>query len=537
MGADSLAPVVGPACRVGVVGIVGIVVVLVAGCAPAPDRSSELTVGAPATAATPTTPPAAGPTPAGAAPAGPRPGTPTPEPTEPAESSAPSESSEPADSTEPTAPTAPADSPAGGPGCGFPAAAFCADFEGARNTTGNRNGDLSVIDFSVSRWHSAMDTAPGYVGPAAIPTCRAGAPSDPLPPGDVLVCDPSRSIQSHYALIATAEQNYGDTAVRINRPFDIADRTGTIRFDTNLQIDNMLLGFPTLVFSADPYSAPSYIADNSGGATPREGLIVQFYGQCAVDGEFSVAPVVRTYSSHAESTLSDTGGSCPGTAIGDGRLNRVEVRVSQSRLEIWASDASADGVDFPPVERVFTAPLDLSFTQGSVTFGVHNHATMKYGGLASWTTLWDNVGFDGPVIAAQRVAQVADAAVPDGDGIDLGHPLPPGGATRPLALPDVSTGGARGARLVFNLHADVITNASSLASWRVNYQLNGGDWHAIALTDDELALAPGRAGTYSFSVPIALAELVDGTNTIRFSGTGFDAGYPPFVGNVDLVVQ
>ena len=83
----------------------------------------------------------------------------------------------PAPPTEAPTPTG----PPGGPGCGFASAAFCEDFQGPRNTSGNRNGDLSTARFSVSRWRSeASDDGNQHAsgGPAPPATCgsRAVAP-------------------------------------------------------------------------------------------------------------------------------------------------------------------------------------------------------------------------------------------------------------------------------------------------------------------------------------------------------------------------
>ncbi|MET0143815.1 MAG: hypothetical protein ABW328_03390 [Ilumatobacteraceae bacterium] len=415
--------------------------------------------------------------------------------------------------------------------------AFCEDFEGARNTVGNRNGDLSVADFSVSRWSSALSSSPGHVERAAIPSCRAGVSATPLPPGDVLTCDPSTSIGSHYGLIATAEQNYGDTSARINQPFDIAGRTGTIRFDTNLSLAVGVLGWQTLIFTPEPSSAPSYLADNSGGATPERGLALHFNWQCVTNGQFNPSVQVRTYDRHRETLLTDDGGSCTAPiSVASGRLNRVEVRLSTSHIEVWISDASSDGVRFGALKRVFSSPLSLGFTRGNLYVGVHNHATVKYAGLASWTTLWDNVAFDGPALPAQRVSQVADAAVPSGSGVDNAYALGNGIPTTALELPGVSTSGATSGHLVFDLMADTISNAN-FADWRVRYRLNGGAWHDIALSPDQVATASGRGGAFGFTAPVSLAELRSGTNSLELSGTGFFLGYQPYVGNIDLVLE
>jgi hypothetical protein len=436
--------------------------------------------------------------------------------------------------------------PSGPPGCGLPAAAFCDDFEGGRNTTGNRNGDLSTANYSLARWKSQLDQEPNHVDPGSIPACRAGASSTPLPPGDSLICDPSGAIGSHYALVSTSEQNYGDNSYRLSQQFDIAGRTGTIRFETTPVTESGLLGWPTLAFTSEPYNAPSYLDDNSSGPTPREGIQIHFNAVCPSSAGFTAFPRVRTYTHFQETFVHDENGfenGCPSAVLTQaGHLNRIEVHLSQSYIEIYASDASGDGVNFGPLKKMYSAPISLTFTRGYVYFGVHNHATDKYNGTPSWSTPFDNIAFDGPKLAADRVSQVDTAAQPNGGGMNLGWSLPnsvTGGATAPLTLPNVARSGATSGRLVFDMAADPISNGSSTwASWLVNYRFNGGAWHSVGFSADEVVLmARPRAGSYIFSVPIDLGEIGDGNNTVQFSGINFFAGYQPYIGNVDLVLS
>jgi hypothetical protein len=253
-------------------------------------------------------------------------------------------------------------------------------------------------------------------------------------------------------------------------------------------------------------------------------------------------PRLRTYSQHRETTLSDENGFAnwctSNIRTAPGRLNHVEIRISQSHIEVLMTDASNDGVTFGPLKKVFSAPLSLSFTRGFVTLGVHNHATEKYGGLPSWTVLWDDIAFDGPQLTPTRVTQVPNAGVLSGGGMNIGYSLPnsaSGSATPALPLPDVSTANAANARLVFDMAADPISNRN-WSSWRVNFRLNGGPWHSIAFSADELAMMD-RAGSYIFSTPIDVGELVNGANSVQFSGTNFYSGFQPYIGNIDLVVQ
>ena len=48
---------------------------------------------------------------------------------------------------------------------------------------------------------------------------------------------------------------------------------------------------------------------------------------------------------------------------------------------------------------------------------------------------------------------------------------------------------------------------------------------------------PNGSWSFIFSIPVNTGELVPGTNTVQFSGTGFLGGHKPFIGNIDLVIQ
>ena len=386
--------------------------------------------------------------------------------------------------------------PPGGPGCGFASAAFCEEFAAPGPTTGNRNGALDTARFSVSRWKSES--------PRGVELNVSGGPT---PPNDV-------TIENGRAVIDVGMQNYGDVVARVNQLFDFADG-GTITFDTSLYRASDLWGWPTVQLLADPYNAPSYDDDNSRGPLPREGLTVHFQLECG-------APIVRQYHDHNETDdrSADSFRDCTQLRTAEGQLNRVEMRISQNRLEICASDAGSTAL-----RQCWQFPVNLRFTRGFVYFGGHNHATVKYGGPPSWTTYWDNVGFDGPVVPASAVSQV-----PNASGAGFSYPL--GSTFGPaLVVPNVNLRAS--ARLVLNVAADAISNGDH-AAWRLNYRLNGGTAHSVPFTPTP---DPTRGGSYIFSIPVDPSELSNGNNSVQFSATGFTGGYAPFIGNIDLVTQ
>lgn len=407
-------------------------------------------------------------------------------------------------------------------------AAFCEDFESARNTIGNRNGDLSTETFSVARWRSeARNTNPNHVAAATVGGCRSGLTVE-FPPNDVLVCEPNTTIRTQHALIATAQQNYGDGSVRLNQPFDIEGRTGAFSFDMALPTYKLLDGFPQVIFTADPMSAPSYLDDNSGGPTPKHGVAVQFRGKCGAGG----SAVIIEFDNHTERVVDETSG-CPAERIAiDGRLNRFQLLVSQSHVELWASAPSANGTDFGPLALMYRGSISLPFSRGHLYFGVHNHASDKYSDVPSISTRWDNLVFDGPTVPGTNVSQVDDAAARGPEGVDLSYPLT-SARSDTFALPRVVV--APNARLLFNTWFDTVKNKNA-AGYTVSYRFNGGPWRRAKLTAGELAVVrQGRSGSFSWSVPVDAGDLRNGSNTIEFKGTGFDKGTTARLANIDLV--
>ncbi len=81
-------------------------------------------------------------------------------------------------------------------------------------------------------------------------------------------------------------------------------------------------------------------------------------------------------------------------------LNHVEVYLTQKHIEVWTSDASSDGVNFPNLHLMWEGDLDLPFGRGYVSLALRNHATMKYWLGSAALVRWDNIGFDGPPASA-----------------------------------------------------------------------------------------------------------------------------------------
>jgi hypothetical protein len=239
-----------------------------------------------------------------------------------------------------------------------------------------------------------------------------------------------------------------------------------------------------------------------------------------------------------------------------GKLNHFEIRVSQDRVEVWASPFSADGLAFAPLELLYAADVQVSFSRGWVHITTHNHATIKYsqdGGFGAtepidaWIARWDNVGFDGPVIASTREFEVADSLVMGTDAwniagpvMNVGYRVPDtaDGAPLSVTLPGVELAGARSATLAIAMWYLLNDAEHPLAGFALRYRVNGNEWGERTFTPAELAvLGNGHAqGAIGQILDVPIADLVAGDNTLELETRGVPQNYPPVASAIDLVL-
>jgi hypothetical protein len=471
--------------------------------------------------------------------------------------------------------------------CGFAQPAFCDTFETiAKN--GASAGELDPTRWSVTRAgpteHASLDEA-FAVGPTKLPTCRAGLPDRVLAPRDTLICDPSKAIPTRHLHTATAAQNYGLSSYRIRQAFDFAGRTGTIKFDVDLS-NNGLGGWPALVIAEDPSPAPSFDWEERGSG-PRNGVSIEFNGGwCNHPKTLEVALFTfRDYLQKGERASFDC--DTPHVSTERDQLNHVEIYLTRKHLEVWASDPSPSGQDFPNFQKLYEAELDLPFERGYVHLLVRNHATMKYWVGSAWSVRWDNVGFDGPLqkdvrefSASEpfRVAKGLDGCMIggacrwrgdviaenaevnkgcetsckfDGEGSVLGYVVPRDDEPPArIEIPDVKLAGAKKARLAlaatypwFDWNG-VSKPPTAIA---LRYRLNEGSWHARpisaveanAYTDfsPELGGAGHGAGLLNQMIELDPAELREGSNSLELLSVGTWTGsYRAGVAKVELLL-
>ncbi len=142
--------------------------------------------------------------------------------------------------------------------------------------------------------------------------------------------------------------------------------------------------------------------------------------------------------------------------------------------------------------------------------------------MSSQTFRWDNLSFDGPSLPRLRAFDVPDPIRTREDRPGLvyfGYEV--GAEAVAINLPGVTLGDATSATLGFNV--------TRFNAHKVDYRFNSGPWHAVM---DPVGNDGG--GIRTFAVPVDLAELRDGDNTLEFRALD---GRAAALGNIDLSLR
>lgn len=441
----------------------------------------------------------------------------------------------------------------GDPGCGLESAAFCDTFD-ERSSVRGRAGELDPRLWSVSRGQPQLPTGDGMaytIGAATLPTCRADLPTRVFPSDDSPICDPTDLVHSNHLLVAVAAQNYGQNSYRIRQPFDFSGRTGKIVFDAE---GYMLqeIGWASIAVTEDPAPYPGYSLgpmgqnNDEGGSSPRRGFLVVFMNCPTGDLGVRLIDEVENY----EDIEHSTNFTCPSLPTQQGALHHFEITVSENRIEVYASPASEDGIEFGELVQLHAADVDLPFSRGYVYVTVHNHASLKYSPdrlgyeLDAWFARWDNVGFDGPIVENWREYEIPDALV-EGNaagsrpGISVAY-LVADEAQGPrdvLEFQDVDLSDVTKARLTVGTWYNIL-QGDDPADFVLKYRFNGRTWRDQRLTQGELDLLAtmNNHGQLAQVIEVPLEDLVDGTNTLEFVTANVPQNYPPAVSAIDLVL-
>jgi len=414
------------------------------------------------------------------------------------------------------------------------AIAFCETFDQPFAVT-NRSGQLNGTLWGASRVTGATNFGQGMANtwaPSTIDACGRSLPAQP-DGTDLLICNGQLRESSNDG------SNVTTLALYPKQPFDFAGRTGTVAFD----VSNDTLGshdaWPEFWISDQPVPAPF----THGGppcdfcSVPRNALGIRLSASFG-PGQGGQAPncppdanrhwtidsmvVVRNYVVQEVPMLTAAGwqtSGCVTTSSGpNGALNHVEVRVSQQQVEVWGTDAGSTTLKL----LARSANMNLSFTRGLVWIeDSHYNANKAGGGHGNHTFAWDNVAFDGPVIARDLSFDVLDHLTPSAAGLNLGWitflQSPVQLSTLPMTADNIAA--AQGALLMFNYSYVPVSTFS--------YSINGHAFSAPVPFNPGTAWVMGR----SVALPVPLTALVPGAQQITLAGDTATA-----VANVNIVL-
>lgn len=437
--------------------------------------------------------------------------------------------------------------------------------------TGTRAGDLNGNVWGVSRTLGAgVNFGQGQYGmwnQVARLNCD-GSTTQVVPPADIFICNG----QLREAVNDNNNGGFdnGDVtslAMYPKQPFDFAGRTGTVSFDVSDDAYNIHDAWPEFWMSDAPIPDP-FTHFGSWLALPANGFGVRFanavlagqQGECPnannlTHQRWTVDSVVVSRN-YVEEDVSANNGPTFGTltgmkvtpldcvisSSGPGNMNHVEVRVSQSTIDVYATDA---GVAATPTTLRHIATItgaNLTLTRGLIwLIDAHYNAdkatTLTNPNLPSsashrqHTFSWDNVAFDGPFTDRDFTFDCPDALTPSSNGaVNLGrfsaaNQQSSCSANIP-AFPSNGTGAPAAAKVLFDFSPGGDPEPTVL-----NLTVNG---HAIsapwAAPQNAQTVVPTPAwATYAVQIP--LTDLVAGANTVQLG-----ADVAMVFANVDVVL-
>jgi hypothetical protein len=285
------------------------------------------------------------------------------------------------------------------------------------------------------------------------------------------------------------------------QPFDIAGRTGTVVFDVSADAIGPHSSWPEFWWTDQPVPAPGAnipaqkpYAQNSIGYSIAS-------DRCHDSNKTGVYEIMMTRS-YQFSVVPMTDVACVTKGSATGAMNHFETRISESRIEVWGTDAGSTNL-----KLLAYADVTMPMTRGVIWIeDVHYNACKESLGSqqCDHTLAWDNVGFDGPTPYRDLTFDVQDADDGNGNGnTSLGYKITqdPTSFTAPgvywLQNPTK-------AYIAFNWFADQTTVPS--------VRINGGPWHTLTWPFDT------TTSTWrTIAIPIPPNEIKPGNNTIEYT--------------------
>jgi hypothetical protein len=422
--------------------------------------------------------------------------------------------------------------------------AFCETFDQPSPIT-NRSGEMNGTLWGVQRTTGDFN----YGRPAAWPDTQLDLCGTMVPAkaeSDIRVCNGAMRESMDDNLPGTFEGG-GVQALTMysKQPFDFTGRTGTVAFDVTNDSAGTHSAWPEFWMTDQPVPAP-FIHFGSFISHPRNGFAVRMansvgpgqWGECPNGNNLDKwrwtvdsAAVIRNF------VMEDTVGcglgaaTCVQTGLHvtlldcvtedlagpNGGFNHVELRISQNQIDVYATNA---GTTSPLVHIAVVENANLTFSNGVIWIDdVHYNADKGPTSRPSQrvnTFAWDNIAFDGPVLARHLSFDVLDSKVPVNQGtggVLLGwdaNPMTPASVTTlPMTAANISA--ASEALLLFNFW----TEAPDALTFQ--YSVNGHAHTQAWPYPDTQAFTPR-----TLAVPVPVSDLVAGPNAITLSVAGND---------------
>jgi hypothetical protein len=412
--------------------------------------------------------------------------------------------------------------------------AFCDTFD-APAGTGNRSGQLNGTIWGTSRVTGDMNFGSTYQVPWVPSTMNScnGATSAKPDATDIIICNGRMQESSNDNATGCFEcGTVTAMTMYVKQPFSFAGRTGTISFDVSNDTEGSHGVWPELWITDKPTPAPFLHFMSVGGPIPANGFGIRFSastiaGQGAQLGancpndsniRWTVDSIVAIrnyviddtegYGTRSNMTMTPTG--CVIASSGaNGGLNHVEVQVSQNQIDVYATDA---GTTSPLVHIASITNANLSLTQGLVWIeDAHYNAdkSLRTPLQHDHTFTWDNVAFDGPVLARDLSFDVLDSLAACHDGtLCLGwdscpscqNPMPVVN-TLPMTAANISAASAR--FLMFNAWWETLPTQYTIT---INGHTYTGAWPFPSF---------GKFNSGAVIIPINASDLVAGPNAIQ----------------------
>ncbi len=392
--------------------------------------------------------------------------------------------------------------------CALQTPAFCETFD-APLAPGGRATGIDGKRIGIARhggdWNVPQNTL-NWFKPASAAGCNG--PITVLPPDDYFFCDggPNGTGGMHLRQAYDDAGRFTVHSMSIRQPFDFAGRTGKVVFDMDGWFTPGHGAWIEFWISDQPIPVP-YHESPEQAAYPRNAVGVEFRnGACSTTKAVSNAPsaghVFRDYAIARTYTDRDfTGGKCFATARQ--QFNHFEVEISTDAIEFFVSDVGK--TNRTSAGRL--SGLNLNFSRGYVHLQhSHYNGNKPDNGEAqpdnsSETHIYDNFGFDGPVVLTPRVYEVPNSLTKKDNGVNTGYSL--ANRSQTFTLPGVDLTDAQSASINLTL-------ATYVNGMMIEYKLNNGPWRQGINPFKE-----SQAEPRSLSVPIVLGDLVAGSNQLE----------------------